>query len=73
MRHYGIARKGDVIITRGTGNAPGAGGVISTVVITDEEADGHHSDKGGYKCRDATPAEIRAARDSGRIKTEYCS
>ncbi len=70
MRHYGTpAKTGDVIITRGSGNAPGAGGVISTVIITDTKANGRVPDKGGYVCRDATPAEIAAAKD---IRTEYC-
>lgn len=74
MKHYGTpATRGDVIVTRGTGNAPGAGGVISTVIITDSRADGHVPDKGGYECRDATPAEIKVAQDSGRIRTMYCS
>ncbi len=50
MRHYGNAKQGDVIVTVGTGNAPGAGGEISTVIVTDKGANGFHSGKGGYEC-----------------------
>ena len=65
------ATKGDVIISRGTGNAPGAGGVISTVIVTDSRANGRVPGVGGYECRDATPSEIKAAQDAGTIKTVY--
>jgi hypothetical protein len=74
MRHYHTpAKTGDVIVTKGTGNAPGAGGTISTVIITDKNANGKVPEKSGYACRDATPAEIEQARESGNIRTEYCS
>lgn len=74
MKHYGTPVKtGDVIVVKGCGNAPGAGGVISTVVITDPNANGRVPDKGGYECRDATPSEIKQAQDSGQIKIEYHS
>ena len=69
--HRTPCNKGDVIVTRGCGNAPGAGGVISTVVVTDTKANGRVPDAGGYECRDATPTEIQAARDGGRIINTY--
>jgi hypothetical protein len=69
MRHYGNAKQGDIIRTRGSGNAEGAGGVISTVIITDPKANGKMSDMGGYECRDATPTEISNAK---KIETRYC-
>lgn len=72
MRHYGTANRGDVIVTIGSGNAPGAGGVISTVIVTDQSANGKHSGMSGYECRDATPAEIKSAREAGTIQTQYC-
>ena len=62
-------KQGDVIETRGSGNAPRAGGVISTVIVTDPKATGG---TGGFECRDATPAEIDAARKSGDFHTQYC-
>ncbi len=70
--HNTPCKRGDVIETCGTGNAPGAGGVISTVIVTDKEADGHVAGISGYECRDATPAEIKEARESGRFRSEYC-
>lgn len=69
MRHYGPATTGDVIRCRGAGNAPGAGVIISTVIVTDPAAKGYGSGKSGYECRDATPAEIKAA--GNRIKETY--
>lgn len=73
MRVFRIpARTGDVIVTKGSGNAPGAGGTISTVIVTDEKANGSVSDGGGYSCRDATPAEIARAEKENRISTHYC-
>ena len=72
MKTYRMPVKhGDVIVTRGFGNPPGAGGVISTVVVTDSGADGHVPGMGGYDCRDATPAEIQKAKESGRIHHTY--
>lgn len=61
-------RRGDVIQTVGTGNAPGAGGVISTVIVTDPSASPNRETTGGFECRDATPAEVRAAKESGRFR-----
>ncbi len=65
-------KQGDVIITRGTGNAPGAGGIISIVVVDDTSASAILPSTGGFKCRDATPAEIQKAVNDGTIKTQYC-
>jgi hypothetical protein len=71
--HKSPCKQGDVIETRGTGNAPGAGGVISTVIVTDKNANGRVAGIGGYKCRDATPAEIKEAKASGKFRIQYCS
>lgn len=70
MIYHGNAKQGDVIRTYGTGNAPGAGGLISTVIITDKTATGQFNDH--YECRDATPSEVKAAEQTGRVKTHYC-
>ena len=71
MRTHCNAKKGTVIETRGCGNAPGAGGVISTVIVTDPKADGHTPGAGGHECRDATTSEISQARASGNYEVRY--
>lgn len=57
------ATKGDVHVNHGQN-----GGVISTTIVTDDNARGRVPGLPGYECRDATPAEIEKASNEGRVK-----
>jgi hypothetical protein len=62
------AKAGEVIEVRSSISGRSYG----TVIITDpRDTSEYHTVEGGHECREATEAEIKTAREEGRLRVSY--